>query len=216
MAENLQNNYSTTLSSGYTSGAGVLAVTAAPAAGNGTYTMTLIIRDQTTKAIKLLFRVASVSSLNLTGSAEGTDANAASGDLVDAVLSVAALAQIRTDFAPAGTAGCVVDGAGSPPATGSKGFIQVPYAGTITGWTMIADQSGSAQFTIKKSTFSAFPTNSSIVASAQPALSSAQKATSTTLTGWTTSISAGDVLEFNLDSITTCTRVELQVQIKRS
>jgi hypothetical protein len=114
------------------------------------------------------------------------------------------------------TAGIVVDGGGSTPATGSKGFLQIPFAGTITGWTLIADQSGSASITVKKSTFAAFPTNSSIVASAPPALSSQQNATSTTLTGWTTAIAAGDVLEFVLASATTIKRLVLELQITRS
>lgn len=114
------------------------------------------------------------------------------------------------------TAGITIDGGGSTPTTGSKGFLQIPFAGTITGWTLIADVSGSASITVKKSTFAAFPTNSSIVASAPPALSSQQNATSTTLTGWTTAVAAGDVLEFVLASATTLTRLVLELQITRS
>ncbi len=112
--------------------------------------------------------------------------------------------------------GVCVDGGGSVPATGSKGFMQVPYNCTITGWTLLADQSGSCQFTVKKSTYSGFPTTASIVASAPPILSSAQKATSTTLTGWTTAITLGDVLEFNLDSSATVIRVILQLQVTKT
>jgi hypothetical protein len=114
------------------------------------------------------------------------------------------------------TAGIAIDGGGSTPTTGSKGFLQVPFAGTITGWTLIADVSGSASITVKKSTFAAFPTNSSIVASAPPTLSSQQNATSTTLTGWTTAVAAGDVLEFVLASATTVKRLVLELQIARS
>lgn len=113
-------------------------------------------------------------------------------------------------------AGITVDGGGSTPATGSKGFIQIPFAGTITGWTLIGDVSGSASIDVKKSTYAAFPTNTSIVASAPPALSSAQNATSTTLTGWTTAVAAGDVLEFVLSSATTLKRLTLELQITRS
>lgn len=113
-------------------------------------------------------------------------------------------------------AGITIDGGASTPTTGSKGFLQVPFAGIITGWTLIADVSGSASITVKKSTFAAFPTNSSIVASAPPALSSQQNATSTTLTGWTTAVAAGDVLEFVLASATTLKRLVLELQIARS
>jgi heat shock protein HslJ len=114
------------------------------------------------------------------------------------------------------TACVTIDGGGSTPTTGSKAYLQIPFDGTITGWTLIADVSGSASITVKKSTFAAFPTNSSIVASAPPALSSQQNATSTTLTGWTTAVTAGDVLEFVLASATTVKRLVLELQITRS
>ena len=112
--------------------------------------------------------------------------------------------------------GIVIDGGASVPAIGSKGYVQVPYACTITGWTMLANASGSAQVTVKKSNYAGFPTTASIVASAPPNLASVQKNTSTSLTGWTTAISLGDVLEFNLDSVTTVTRISLQLQVTRS
>lgn len=113
-------------------------------------------------------------------------------------------------------AGITIDGGGAVPGTGSKGYIQVPFAGTIQSWTLLADQSGSAQITVKKSTYAGFPTTSSIVASAQPKLTSAQKNTDSTLTGWTTTVAAGDALEFNLDSVTTCTRLTLTLVIQRT
>jgi hypothetical protein len=113
-------------------------------------------------------------------------------------------------------AGITIDGGGLTLATGTKGFFQVPYSGTITGWTLLADVSGSAVLTVKKSTYAGFPTTTSIVASAPPTLSSQQKATSTTLTGWTTAITADDVLEYDLTSATTVTRITLELQITRS
>jgi hypothetical protein len=114
----------------------------------------------------------------------------------------------------AGVVGLVIDGGGSLPATGAKGSVQAARNGTITGWTLIADGSGSAQITVSKGTYSAFPTVSSIDASAPPNLSSAQKNTSTTLTGWTTAITAGDVLSFNLDSVSgSITRLTLELQV---
>lgn len=92
--------------------------------------------------------------------------------------------------------GVTVDGNGSLITTGSKGFRQIPFNCTITSWTVLNDQSGSVAFDIKKSTYSGFPTDSSIVASAPPTTSSTQKNTSSTLTGWTTTLLAGDILEF--------------------
>ncbi len=137
--------------------------------------------------------------------------DATSGAFTAAAIAAADLPAAIT----AGTLGITIDGGGATPATGSKGFLQVNFACTITGWTMLADQSGSAQITVKKSTYSGFPTTSSIVASAPPNLSTAQKNTSTTLTGWTTAIAAGDVLEFNLDSVTTCQRITLELKVTK-
>jgi hypothetical protein len=104
-----------------------------------------------------------------------------------------------------------IDGGGSVPATGVKGDISVPYACTITGARMLADQSGSAVVNVWKDTYANYPPTvaDKITASAPPTITTATKSDDTTLSGWTTSISAGDTLRFNLDSITTITRVVL-------
>ena len=145
------------------------------------------------------------SSLRGTVKPDGTTITVDGSGVISAVLPVIV-----------SVAGITIDGGGSTPTTGSKGFLQVPFAGTITAWTLIADVSGSASITVKKSTYAGFPTTTSIVASAPPALSSQQNATSTTLTGWTTAVAAGDVLEFVLASATTVTRLVLELKITRS
>jgi hypothetical protein len=114
------------------------------------------------------------------------------------------------------TVGITIDGGGSVITTGSKGHRQVQAAGTIVGYTLLADQSGSIQITVKKATYSGWPTTTSIVASAPPALSSVQKTTDSTLTGWTTAVAANDILEFVVDSATTVTRVTLLLKVKRT
>jgi hypothetical protein len=115
-----------------------------------------------------------------------------------------------------GAIGAEIGGSGSVPTTGFKVRIQVPYSGTITGWTILGDVSGSAQVTVKKSSYSGFPSTTSIVASAPIVLSSAQKATSSSLTGWTTMFTAGDIFEFWLDSVTTCTYLAIDLQTRRT
>lgn len=110
----------------------------------------------------------------------------------------------------------VIDGGGDAPSTGSKGYLVVDFAGTITAATLLADQTGSVVIDVKKSTYTGFPTTASICASAKPTLSSAQKARDTTLTGWTTAIVAGDVLEFVVDSSLTLSRVTLALTVTRS
>jgi hypothetical protein len=129
----------------------------------------------------------------------------------------------RLTAASNGTAGAsptraitfTIDGGGSVPSTGIKGDISVPYAATITGVRMLADQSGSAVIDIWKDTYTNYPpvVGDSITASAKPTISAAIKSEDTTLTGWTTAITAGDTLRFNLDSISTCTRIVLILKV---
>lgn len=110
--------------------------------------------------------------------------------------------------------GITVDGAGSVLATGAKGFKSFPVAGTITGWRLIANAAGNIQFDVLKSTYAAFPTQASIVAAAPPVLSGVQKDESSTLTGWTTSVAAGDIFGFDINgSPATITRVTLELTI---
>lgn len=114
----------------------------------------------------------------------------------------------------------VIDGGGSAITTGIKGDVQVPFAGTITAVTLLADQSGSIVVDIWKDTYANFPPTDadSITASAPPTITTATKNTDSTLTDWTTSITAGDILRFNVDSdpATDITRVTLILEITRS
>ncbi len=112
----------------------------------------------------------------------------------------------------------VIDGGGSAITTGVKLDIEVPFACTITQVTTLADQSGSIVVDIWKDTYANYPPTvaDTITASAKPTLSSATKAQDSTLTGWTKTIAAGDTLRFNVDSITTCTRVTISLKVTRT
>jgi len=124
---------------------------------------------------------------------------------------------------PAGSSGnasvtFIIDGGGSAITTGQKGHLEIPFACTIKQVTMLADQSGSIVVDIWKDTYANFPPTDadSITASAPPTISSAQKSQDSTLTGWTKSISSGDILAFNVDSCTTITRVTISLKVERS
>lgn len=107
--------------------------------------------------------------------------------------------------------GVTFDGGGSPITALSKADVRVPYAGTITSVTMLADQSGSAVVDIWKDTYAAFPptVGDSITAAAKPTITADDQSVDTTLTGWTTAITANDCLRFNVDSCSTITRLTL-------
>ena len=91
----------------------------------------------------------------------------------------------------------------------------MPFSGTITAATLLADVSGSIVVDIWKDTYANYPpvVGDSITASAKPTLSAAIKSRDTTLTSWTTAIAAGDVLGFSVTSATTVTKVTLSLTV---
>lgn len=112
----------------------------------------------------------------------------------------------------------VIDGGGSAITTGNKGFLEIPFACTITQATALADQSGSIVVDVWKDTYANYPPTDadSITASAPVTISSATKSQDATLTGWTTSVAAGDVLGFNVDSASTITRVTIALKVTKT
>jgi hypothetical protein len=112
----------------------------------------------------------------------------------------------------------IIDGGGSVITTGIKGDLEVPFDCEIDQVTTLSDQSGSIVVDIWKDTYANYPPTDadSITASAPPTLSTAIKNQDSTLTGWTTAISAGDTLRFNVDSVTTCERVTISLRIVRT
>ncbi len=113
----------------------------------------------------------------------------------------------------------VFDGGGTVLTTGVKGDLLIPFACTINSATLQADQSGSIVIDIWKKTYtldSPPAVGQTITASAKPTLASHQSSQDATLTGWTTAIAANDMLRFNIDSITTCTRVTLTLKVTKT
>jgi len=104
---------------------------------------------------------------------------------------------------------------GAPISTGVKSDIVVPFSCTITRSTLLADQSGSIVIDIWKNTYANYPpvVANSIVGATPPTLSSSFKAHDSALIGWTTTITAGDILRFNVNSATTVTRVLVQLDL---
>lgn len=112
----------------------------------------------------------------------------------------------------------LISGGGSTVATGIAGDLTVPFNCEITEWTLLADQTGSVVVDIWKDTYANYPPTvaDTITGSAKPTISAGVKGQSSTLTGWTTTITAGDTLRFNVDSAATLTRVTLSLKVKRT
>lgn len=109
--------------------------------------------------------------------------------------------------------GVVFDGLGVALTAGKTVYTTISYACTISAWNMTVD-AGTATVDIwKVATGTAVPTvTNTIVASAAPAVSTGTALHSTTLTGWTTSVTANDVIGLNLKTVATAKLVNLDVQ----
>ena len=111
----------------------------------------------------------------------------------------------------------VIDGGGSAISTGVAGFLEIPFACNVTGWTIVADQSGSIVVDVWSDTYANFPPTvaDTIAGSEKPTLSTAQKNQDLSLTTWSEDIDAGNLLAFNVDSASTVTRVTLTIRATR-
>lgn len=120
--------------------------------------------------------------------------------------------------ASTGAISFTIDGGGGVIQTGVAGDITIPFACTITGAIALADVSGSIVVDIWKDSYANYPPTDadSITSSTPPTISTATKATDSTLTSWTTAIAAGDTLRYNVDSCSTITRCTISLTIRRS
>jgi hypothetical protein len=111
-----------------------------------------------------------------------------------------------------------IDGVGAAIDTGIKGDLLLPYAVTITEWTLLADQSGSVVMDIWADSFGNYPPTvaDSITGSSKPTITASNRAQSSTLTGWTTSLAANTTLRFNVDSASTIQRLTLILKVTRN
>lgn len=148
---------------------------------------------------------------DVTKSAGGTALSIANAVVTDAMMAAGADSMIASIT-------FIIDGGGSAITTGIKGDLEIPFNCTINRVTLLADQSGSIVIDIWKDTYANYPPTvaDTIVASAKPTITTATKAQDSTLTGWTTSVIAGDTLRFNVDSITTLTRVVLSLKVTKT
>lgn len=101
---------------------------------------------------------------------------------------------------------------------GQWGQIRWPYDGTLVRASLMSQISGSIVVDIYGDSWANYPPNSadSITASAKPTLSNQRNSEDTTLSGWTTDFSEGDVYVFNVDSASTVTRVTLELKYTKA
>ena len=126
-----------------------------------------------------------------------------------------AVSSVSSSYTPqTKTFGITIDGGGSAITTGIKGDITIPFDCTIDSWYLVADTVGSIVIDIWKDAFSNYPPTvlDSIAGTEKPTLSSGTSASDTNLTTWSKTVTAGDVIRFNVDSVSTLTRVNLTIK----
>lgn len=144
-------------------------------------------------------------------------------------LLLAAVAPAQDVFPPSGGSGggpttnqnirqvgMTFDGGGSALSGSVTRCQHVDYAGTIQGVTLAADQTGSVTVDVKTVAYSSYTgpgSASTITASDTPALASAVKYQDTTLTGWTTALSANSQVCFALTSPSTVQWVQITLKV---
>lgn len=107
---------------------------------------------------------------------------------------------------------------GSPIASGLVGYARIPYSGTITGWSVVADQVGSIVVDVWKDTWANFPPTvaDTITGSEKPTLTSQQKNEDQALTTWDTTVEEGDVVAFYVESVSTVQTVQVLIWVSPS
>lgn len=132
------------------------------------------------------------------------------GDGTFAALPIAAVVRRQVLLA--------IDGGTAVITTGLKGYVSLPVDGTWKKWRILSTDglSGSITFDIWKAAYSAYPPTvaNTITAADKPLITSAIKNEGTALTGWTTAFTAGDILGFNVDTVTTLKKVSLTLEFE--
>lgn len=101
--------------------------------------------------------------------------------------------------------------------TGIIGWVEIPFNCYIQAGRLFADVSGAVVVDLWKDNYTNYPPSisDSICASAKLTLSSAIKTQDLTLTGWDRLLNAGDIIYFNIDSVTTIKKLLISLTVSR-
>jgi hypothetical protein len=117
-----------------------------------------------------------------------------------------------------GQLGVGLNGNGAVITTGVKSYLTVPYSGIITGWELLSTATGSIVIDVWKDTYANYPPtlSDSICGIDKPTLSNQIKNNNNNLTAWSTTITEGDIIAFNVDSASVVTQVTLTLKINKT
>ena len=113
----------------------------------------------------------------------------------------------------------IMDYGGDAIPVGAKGVIRIGYNAKIVEATLLSENVGSINIDIWKSTYAAYPPSlsGSIVGPTDLlSLTNAISYTDTALTGWNTTINAGDILRFYVSSNSGVSRLTVALKLQRT
>ena len=108
----------------------------------------------------------------------------------------------------------IVDSGSIAMIAGNKGSVTLDVSGILENIVILSDQEGDLVLDIKKSNYSTFPTFSSIVGGTYVQMTNARKVRDDTLSGWTTTIVAGDILTFDVVAVNNINRFLISLKLK--
>ena len=135
-----------------------------------------------------------------------TNAPTNSDDIV--IIALAAAADLTR------TVNYVIDSGSLPMQVGDKGKLTIDVGGVIENVRVLSDQTGDIVFDISKTTFANYPAFNSITGAQRVQLINKDKYFDDVLNNWTTTITAGDILRFDVISVNNIRRLLISLKLK--
>lgn len=111
------------------------------------------------------------------------------------------------------TVNFIVDAGSADMTTGIKGSVAVDVTGTIEHAQITADQLGSVSVEIKKSNYATYPNFTTITDGGYVSLSNSQLIRDDNLNSWDKTITSGDILQFEVVSVTNIRRFLISLKL---
>jgi len=108
----------------------------------------------------------------------------------------------------------VIDSGSSPMLPGKKGKVTLDVSGIIDSVKIFSDQTGGVVFEISKSNYTNYPTFTSITAGQRVQLINNNKYFDDILNNWDKTIVAGDILDFEVISVSNIRRFLISLKLK--